>query len=148
MKYYIYQGKLDGVIVYIGKGSGDRVKHLTSGISTCYDANKAHFEGKVVEVTILETIEIESDAYKRESELIKELQPSWNYQIRGVRASPLSEPKPYTSRGVQYMPKKRIKQWRAYDRDEVTRNKIHIGYYLTEEEALIAIAKYKAQSPE
>lgn len=101
-----------------------------SGISSNYDANKVHFSGQVVDLEIVEYFECEDFAYKRETELIYELAPLWNYQIRGV----------------QYMPNKRIKQWRAYSRHPETRAKVHISYHMTEDEALSAVQEYeKAQ---
>lgn len=146
MKYYVYKATLDSIVVYIGKGSGDRYKHLVSGISSNYDANKAHFSGQVVDLEIVEYFECEDFAYKRETELIYELAPLWNYQIRGVRIDPTKPPKTYKSRGVQYMPNKRIKQWRAYSRHPETRAKVHISYHMTEDEALSAVQEYeKAQ---
>jgi len=44
--YYIYAAYVDGVLRYIGKGSGDRYKHCTSGRSSCVDLNIDLFNGK------------------------------------------------------------------------------------------------------
>lgn len=49
---YVYIAKINDVIRYIGVGSKDRYKHVSSGISGCYDLNKAHFNGEEIEVEI------------------------------------------------------------------------------------------------
>ena len=50
MEYYVYVGVLDSVIMYVGKGTKQRINHLNSGISSCYQANKLHFSGGKLDV--------------------------------------------------------------------------------------------------
>lgn len=75
---YVYQGTVDGVIVYVGMGSIDRSDHLNSGVSHVYEANKSHFSGAVVDVTILETFSDRKDAMSYEMDIIRKEQPLWN----------------------------------------------------------------------
>jgi hypothetical protein len=57
--YEVYIGRIDGVIKYIGSGRKGRHKHLNSGVSNVYEANKAHFSGgkMVVDVSYFDTKE-------------------------------------------------------------------------------------------
>lgn len=75
--YEVYIGRIDGVIKYIGSGRKGRHKHLTSGVSNVYEANKAHFSGGkiVVSVSYFNTKE---ESLNREIELIRMHQPEWN----------------------------------------------------------------------
>jgi hypothetical protein len=76
--FYVYQGSINGVIVYIGMGSKDRYFHLNSGVSHLYLANKAHFDGvEVLTEKIYESVSKE-EALELEKELIKIHQPVWN----------------------------------------------------------------------
>ena len=41
MKYYVYHAYgLNGELLYVGKGSGDRYKHCNSGVSHCFELNR------------------------------------------------------------------------------------------------------------
>lgn len=140
--YYIYYGRLNGEIVYIGKGKGDRFRHLNSGMSSCYFANKAHFEGEVVDVEIVERFENNDDALSRESELIRELNPLWNYQLSKVKPlghNPNKRIRKAT--GVQRVKLKNGYAWKAYIRIEGS--KVHIGQFKTEKEAIDARKKFE-----
>lgn len=45
MKYYVYHAYgLNGELLYVGKGSGDRYKHCNSGVSHCFELNRYFFE--------------------------------------------------------------------------------------------------------
>lgn len=50
---YVYIGMIDNVVQYIGKGSGDRYKHLNSGKSQIDEVRKASEEGSIFDVYIL-----------------------------------------------------------------------------------------------
>lgn len=69
-KYYIYVARQRGVVVYIGRGQGDRYKHIVSGMTKNYKANKAHFlEPDSVTVTIEWYFENESDVKEFEEHI-------------------------------------------------------------------------------
>lgn len=76
--YYVYRAVFEGDIVYIGMGQGDRYKHLNSGTSHLYSANKAHFDGKCIQVEFIKEGLSKDDAAALEMQEIKEYQPSWN----------------------------------------------------------------------
>lgn len=154
MKWYVYEGKYNGKVVYIGKGKNTRFTHLNSGVSSCYYANKAHFEGGLVDVSIIEYFQSSEEALLYEKQLIIEIQPEWNIvfstgqpRSKGVKAGgSIKGMKRRTDKskfmGVSYKTKgsggKRgeEKHWRA----KVTHNgrSIHIGYYAREIDAAIA----------
>ena len=75
--YEVYIAKVYEVVVYVGEGKEGRHKHITSGVSHCYEANKAHFRGDVLSVEVL-TQETKESAKSIELELIQELKPLWN----------------------------------------------------------------------
>ena len=79
-RYYIYQGYAGGDLVYIGKGSGDRYKHLTSGTSSSIKANEAFFKKVYVYTEIIATGLTEENALLIEKLLIKQHKPLWNKQ--------------------------------------------------------------------
>lgn len=134
MEYYVYVGTLNNEIVYVGKGSGDRYLHLNSGTSSSYQANKSHFEGSYVSVSIVERFETSEEALEFETQLIQMYAPKWNYQISGFR------PRNIPGVGVQLMKNKLVNPWRAYGYKEG--KKIHIGYYATREQAIEARSNY------
>lgn len=80
-KYIVYTASIRGVVMYIGHGKVGREKHIISGTSHVYAANKAHFEGVVVDVAIIKEFSTKEEARVREGELINEYRPSWNKVI-------------------------------------------------------------------
>lgn len=76
-KFEVYIGRLDNRVVYVGEGRKGRWKHLNSGMSNVYFANKAHFEGKEIEIEII-PVDCKKAAQEMELKLILELQPLWN----------------------------------------------------------------------
>lgn len=82
--YYVYIGYVNHQVMYIGKGKDSRFHHLNSGISTCYQANKAHFMGINITTKIACYLDTEEEAFELESLLIDVIQPPWN--IRGNTA--------------------------------------------------------------
>ena len=50
---YVYVAKVDGEIKYVGRGKGDRLKHVDSGISHVYELNRDHFLGRCIEVGVM-----------------------------------------------------------------------------------------------
>lgn len=77
--WYVYIGYLEDQVVYVGKGSGNRLNHLNSGISSSYAANQNHFLGETPVNTIKHASFMdEVEAFLFESKLIIELNPLWN----------------------------------------------------------------------
>lgn len=153
MKWYVYVGKYDDKIVYIGKGKDMRYTHLNSGVSSCYYANKVHFEGGSVDVSIVEYFQSSEEVLLYERQLIIETQPEWNIifstgkpRYKGKAGGSGKGVKRKTDRskfmGVSYKTKgsggKRGKEkhWRA--KIEQNGRSIHIGYYAREIDAAIA----------
>lgn len=141
MKYYVYIGKIDDIIVYIGKGSGKRYLHLNSGTSHSYNANAAHFQGKLISVDIIKYFDTSEEAISYESHMIDLHKPKWNYQVSGIRVNPLRRKPVREHKGVQFVKNKSSKQWRAYTHIDTV--KVHIGYFDTEEEAKEARSSYQ-----
>lgn len=131
-KYYVYQAQLGDEIVYIGKGVGDRYKHLKSGTSHVYEANEAYFLGKDFTVSILEHYETSEEAFGREMELISKIQPKWNVvMIRNTERAGYF--------GVHFE-KYATNQWRC--RFKYAGVQISNGYYPTEFDAAKAHDAY------
>lgn len=81
MKDYVaYFAFLEGELVYIGKGYRGREFHLTTGTSHVYEANKAHFEGKTLEVKSIRLSKQEESDLEVEKTLIQAFNPPWNKQ--------------------------------------------------------------------
>ena len=80
-KFYVYEVKVDGVVRYYGKGSGNRYAHCKSGKSSCVELNRDYFEGKTIDVTILKKDMFEVDADKMEQELIRNGEDLYNIVV-------------------------------------------------------------------
>ena len=76
-----------GNCLYVGEGKPDRYKHITSGVSHVYEANKWHFANKKVVVKILHTGLTKEQAVEKEKLEIDLLSPVWN------RANSTHQPK-------------------------------------------------------
>lgn len=77
MTHEVYIGRVANRIVYIGEGRSNRHKHLNSGTSNVYEANKFHFEGGVIDVELIPCNSKES-AQQLEAELLSTYNPVWN----------------------------------------------------------------------
>jgi|TARA_A100001391_G_scaffold141360_1_gene99224 hypothetical protein len=82
-KYYVYKVTLEGRVVYVGKGSGTRINHVSSGCSHNSKINEAYFRSKLLgepplKVEIITYLETSKEALAEESRLIKELDPDYN----------------------------------------------------------------------
>lgn len=78
--YYVYQVKLDGEVVYIGKGKGDRWKHPTSGKSHVLAFNEMYFKGesdRLVVEKIYNDLDEDASCYY-ESDCISRYRPKFN----------------------------------------------------------------------
>lgn len=74
MTYYVYTHKKNGVIVYIGKGQGDRC--FQSKMRT--DKWTTAFRNSIPEVEIVKKFNTEAEALEYEKCLIEDLKPSLN----------------------------------------------------------------------
>lgn len=83
-KHYVYVAYgINGDVLYVGKGVGDRYKHCDSGISSNYLLNKHHFNSTYnggMTVDIVKTFDNDTDALIYEKELIFKLDPLYNKQ--------------------------------------------------------------------
>jgi len=68
----------NGNCMYVGEGKPDRYKHITSGVSHVYEANKWHFARRKLRVDILAEGLTKAEAMKLEQKKIEELTPAWN----------------------------------------------------------------------
>lgn len=77
---YIVYAAFDsrGNCLYIGEGKPDRYKHITSGVSHVYEANKWHFANKKIDVKILHSGLTKEQAVAQEKIEISKLKPAWN----------------------------------------------------------------------
>lgn len=76
---YVYVVRVDGVVRYIGRGTGARYLHTNSGMSSCYKLNRDHFNG--CEITTDVTWEKDlcgSSSEDIEKELIENLEGLYN----------------------------------------------------------------------
>ena len=101
MKYYVYRVLLEGEVVYVGKGSGNRVNHVLSGCSHNSKINEAYFRNKLLgepamTVEIVEYFTTSKEALKAESVLVKTLNPDYNI-FRCTDAEALSLTKDITN---------------------------------------------------
>lgn len=134
MEHYVYVARIGKEVMYVGKGVGNRYKHITSGTSHCYEANKAHFSGADVSVVIEEWFNTDEEALSREAQLIKDLNPVWNFENRPATG------KRRGGKGVQFKKPGSAKPWCAYI--NIDYKKVHLGYFTTEEEAQKARQDY------
>lgn len=75
-----------GNCLYVGEGKPDRYKHITSGVSHVYEANKWHFKKKFIRVDILYSGLTKEEAVTLEKEMIRKLHPAWNKSDVSYRA--------------------------------------------------------------
>ena len=76
--FVVYAAILDNEIVYIGEGLIGRELHCTSGISSVYGLNCAHFIGKTIDVEILAEVGTKIEAETLEREMILKHSPRFN----------------------------------------------------------------------
>ena len=88
MKYYVYKVFLKDEVIYVGKGQGDRSKHVLSGKSHNVKLNEYYFKHKLLGemlpfVKKVKYFEEECEALQYETYLIRDLLPDCN--IRGTK---------------------------------------------------------------
>lgn len=96
-EYEVYVGRWGKEVVYVGSGRAGRHKHLNSGVSHIYEANKIHFEGGVFDVELVGEGLSKREALDLETQLIKKYDPRWNLNHRG-RVSPIVNVKSIVTR--------------------------------------------------
>lgn len=152
MKYYVYVAKIDGVVVYVGAGKGDRYSVIVSGKSHNYLANKAHFSNEAVTSEIFEFFDDKSAALSFERCLILLHQPPWNIiyntseDVRLGRNITKRSGSTSKYKGVKRSTGNNKKNpWKSYIHkgDKY----IHIGMHATEEEAARAVEEYVINNP-
>ncbi|MNC07361.1 hypothetical protein D3C75_549070 [compost metagenome] len=136
--YYVYVGRLNDEILYIGKGKGARDSHLNSGCSSVYEANKLHFSGGTLDVERVVENLCEPDALELEAHLINEVTPAWNRSGSVNTYKKRSSTSKYL--GVSFYKSNQAKPWRAWYKSSNLKH--HIGYYKTEVEAASARDDY------
>lgn len=81
--YIVYVARYGDKVMYVGEGKRGREKHVTSGTSHLYEANRYHFRGMVVDVEVLEEVETKEEAVSLENKYIADLAPVWNKKDKG-----------------------------------------------------------------
>ena len=72
--YAAYDEETDECL-YIGSGNEERYRHITSGISHVYEANRYHFQGRVPKVVIEHSQLSQEESFKLEKEMIIDKEP-------------------------------------------------------------------------
>lgn len=77
---FIVYGAFDdnGICLYVGEGKPDRYKHITSGVSHVYEANRWHFKDKPISVEILHKGLTKDESRRLEKVEIDSRNPAWN----------------------------------------------------------------------
>lgn len=68
----------EGNCLYVGEGKPERYKHITSGVSHVYEANKWHFGNRYISVEILHKGLTKKKAVELEKVEIANRKPAWN----------------------------------------------------------------------
>lgn len=79
--HIVYVATYGSSVMYVGEGQPNRFKHLTSGTSHVYMANKHHFEGKTLKVEVVFQGLTKKESLVEEKKLIEELSPKWNKDV-------------------------------------------------------------------
>lgn len=71
-EYYVYACLVKGVLVYVGKGKGNRYLHCTSGTSSCLELNRDLFRYGVHNFKVLKVVDdlSEEDALAMEKAVL------------------------------------------------------------------------------
>lgn len=77
MTHEVYIARLDGDVLYVGEGVKGRHQHVNSGVSNVYELNRLHFQGKVIDVEVIEC-NSKKEADNIETRLILNLKPLYN----------------------------------------------------------------------
>ena len=77
-RFYVYFATFNNEIVYIGRGSQDRYKHVHSGCSHVYELNRHHFNNDYIECRIEYPDLSYEESKEKELELIRLHRPAYN----------------------------------------------------------------------
>lgn len=80
-KHYVYIVTVNGTVVYVGKGYGDRYLHTISGCSGNKELNRLYFAKAAMITEIYRDDMTDEEARLLERELISQLRPSCNQII-------------------------------------------------------------------
>ena len=75
---YVYLAHSSGELVYVGRGSGNRYRHVFSGRSSSHQLNCLYHDGKPAEVSFHSKSLTYSESVELETKLILELKPKYN----------------------------------------------------------------------
>jgi hypothetical protein len=81
-EYYVYACLVKGVLVYVGKGKGNRYLHCTSGTSSCMELNRDLFKYGAHNFKVIKVVDrlTEQEAFAMEKAvLLSEQQESTLY---------------------------------------------------------------------
>lgn len=110
----VYVCKLNGEIVYVGKGKLGRHKHCNSGTSHVFELNKIYFtEGSdVLEVSVVKYFKTDGEAREYEKLLISKYNPKFNKALTGNcnKASTSSESLKLRGEIKSYIKDKKVKK--------------------------------------
>lgn len=82
--HYVYMATVDGYVVYIGRGKGNRYKHAYSGRSGNRELNRLYFNGAHVVVEVLRHEMTYEESCELEKKLIAKYKPLCNEVIYKV----------------------------------------------------------------
>lgn len=70
--YYVYACLVKGILVYVGKGKGNRYLHCTSGTSSCKELNRDLFRYGIHNFKVIKVVEglTEQDAFDMEKAVL------------------------------------------------------------------------------
>ncbi len=101
-EFYVYEVRLKGELVYVGKGTGRRFNHVLSGRSHNRHINETYFKSTLLgepplEVDIIKWFDCSDEALAYESDLINTHKPDFNIRGNGS-VKPPSKKKAVISR--------------------------------------------------
>lgn len=84
-RFYVYHAYgVSGELLYVGKGSGERYKHCSSGVSSKKNLNRYYFqngEGECITTSIVEYFDTEVEALCYEKYSIELNRPTFNSEV-------------------------------------------------------------------
>lgn len=130
-EYYVYCAYgINGEVLYVGKGSGDRYKHCNSGMSSNKRLNKYCFQNggdSSMTVKVIHSDLSDSEAKAKECECIKTLKPLFNVVgVSGCRYISADDVVKYENL-IQYCLAKEIPDWTVEHHLKVTKKLIKDG---------------------
>lgn len=94
-KYYVYAAYgLDGELLYVGKGSGERYKHCNSGTSSNKNLNRYYFnngEGDCITTKVVKYFHTDEEALQYEKHLIETEKPMFNNEVERLSIKEMTQ---------------------------------------------------------